>query len=144
LFMNLDRFHQAQSGVIDLVLGDLRAGKKRSHWMWFIFPQVVGLGSSELARRYAIGSLEEARAYLADPVLGGRLRLCAELLLGVEGKSALEIMGSPDDLKLRSSMTLFAYVASGSEPFVAVIGRYFEGSPDPLTLEVIDGWRVSS
>lgn len=108
--------------------------------MWFIFPQVRGLGSSDMARRFAINSLAEAHAYLCDPVLGGRLESCAELLLKVEGRSALSIMGNPDDLKLRSSMTLFAHVASAPEPFSAVLTKYFEGVPDSATLEIIERW----
>src|SRR5262245_14233201 len=105
---DLDRFVDAQNGAYERALSELRAGHKRSHWMWFIFPQIAGLGSSSMAEKYAIRSAEEASAYLADPVLGSRLLRCVDAVLAIEGKSAHEIFGSPDDLKLRSSMTLFA------------------------------------
>ena len=134
--MTLDRFVQAQDGVYDDALAELTAGRKRTHWMWFIFPQITGLGSSPAAQRYAIGSLDEARAYLAHPVLGPRLRECAQALLAVGGKSAEEILGYPDDLKLRSSMTLFARAADEPEVFEAVLDRFYDG-PDPRTLELL-------
>src|SRR5690349_24014751 len=104
---NLDRFIDAQNGVYEQALSELKAGRKRSHWMWFIFPQIAGLGTSAMAEKYAIRSAEEAAAYLADPVLGSRLRRCVNAILGIDGLSAHEVFGSPDDLKLRSSMTLF-------------------------------------
>ena len=134
---DLARFHDAQDGVYDRALAELRAGSKRSHWMWFVFPQIAGLGLSETARRYAIRDLAEARAYLADPVLGARLRECAEALNTVEGRSAAQIMGHPDDLKLRSSMTLFAAAADDPAPFRAVLERYYGGEEDPATLDRI-------
>jgi uncharacterized protein (DUF1810 family) len=133
---NLDRFVEAQDGVYDDALAELTAGRKRTHWMWFIFPQIAGLGSSATAQRYAIRSLDEARAYLAHPVLGPRLRECAQALLSVPGRSAREILGHPDDLKLRSSMTLFARAADDPAPFEAVLDRYYDG-PDPLTLTLL-------
>ena len=134
---DLGRFHDAQQDTYDRALAELRAGSKRSHWMWFVFPQIAGLGLSETARRYAIRDLAEARAYLADPVLGARLRECAEALNTVEGRSAAQIMGHPDDLKLRSSMTLFAAAADDPAPFRAVLERYYGGEEDPATLDRI-------
>jgi uncharacterized protein (DUF1810 family) len=132
----LDRFVSAQASVYPSALAELTAGRKRTHWMWFIFPQIAGLGSSPAAQRYAIASLDEARAYLAHPVLGPRLRECADALLAVEGKSAEEILGYPDDLKLRSSMTLFARAADDPDVFEAVLERYYDG-PDPRTLALL-------
>ena len=134
---DLGRFIAAQDGVYPGALAELRAGRKRTHWMWFVFPQIAGLGSSAMARRYAIGSLVEARAYLADAVLGPRLIECASALLSVEGRSAEEIMGYPDDLKLRSSMTLFRRAAPEIEVFQEVLDRYYEGKPDPQTLNKV-------
>ena len=134
--MTLDRFVQAQDGVYDDALAELTAGRKRTHWMWFVFPQIAGLGSSPTAQRYAIRSLDEARAYLAHPVLGPRLRECAQALLAVPGRSAHEILGHPDDLKLRSSMTLFARAAEDPALFEAVLDRFYDG-PDPLTLTLL-------
>jgi uncharacterized protein (DUF1810 family) len=132
----LDRFVEAQDGVYDDALAELTAGRKRTHWMWFVFPQIAGLGSSPTARFYAIASLDEAKAYLAHPVLGPRLRECAQALLAVQGRSAREILGYPDDLKLRSSMTLFARAADDPALFQAVLDRYYDG-PDPLTLKLL-------
>ena len=132
----LDRFVSAQASVYPSALAELAAGRKRTHWMWFIFPQIAGLGSSPAAQRYAIASLDEARAYLAHPVLGPRLRECARALLAVEGKSAEKILGYPDDLKLRSSMTLFARAADDPDVFEAVLERYYDG-PDPRTLALL-------
>jgi uncharacterized protein (DUF1810 family) len=136
--MSLDRFVSAQDGVYPDALAELRAGRKRTHWMWFVFPQFAGLGSSPTAQRYAIDSLDEARAYLAHPVLGPRLRECAAALLAVEGRSAEDIFGYPDDLKLRSSMTLFAQIAEDPAVFTAVLDRYYDG-PDERTVELIAG-----
>jgi uncharacterized protein (DUF1810 family) len=133
---DLDRFVSAQASVYPSALSELTAGRKRTHWMWFIFPQIAGLGSSPAAQRYAIASLDEARAYLAHPVLGPRLRECADALLAVDGKSAEEILGYPDDLKLRSSMTLFARAADDPDVFEAVLERYYDG-PDPRTLALL-------
>lgn len=130
----LGRFVAAQEGVYERALAELRAGAKRSHWMWFVFPQVAGLGASPMAQRYAIGSLEEAEAYLAHPVLGERLRACTAAVNAVAGRSAHAIFGSPDDLKFRSSMTLFARAAPGEPLFADALARYFDGAPDPRTL----------
>jgi uncharacterized protein (DUF1810 family) len=135
---DLRRFVEAQAGVYEQACAELRAGRKRSHWMWFVFPQVRGLGSSEMAVRYAISSLEEARAYLEHPVLGPRLRECAGIVLGVKGKTVEEIFGYPDDLKFHSSMTLFARAAESSSEgrvFADVLERYFGGEMDRGTLE---------
>ena len=131
---NLERFVAAQEGVHERALAELRAGEKRSHWMWFIFPQIAGLGFSPMAQRYAIGSLDEARAYLAHPVLGDRLRACTAAVNGVTGRSAHVLFGSPDDVKFRSSMTLFTRTAPQEPLFAAAMVRYFDGEPDPLTL----------
>jgi uncharacterized protein (DUF1810 family) len=130
---DLGRFVGAQAGVYDRALAELRAGRKRSHWMWFVFPQIAGLGSSPTARRYAIASLREARAYLAHPVLGPRLVECASALLEVEGRTAGEILGHPDELKLRSSMTLFAHADPAQPVFRAVLDQYFGGQEDEAT-----------
>jgi uncharacterized protein (DUF1810 family) len=132
----LDRFVEAQDGVYDDALAELTTGRKRTHWMWFIFPQIAGLGSSPTAQFYAIASLDEAKAYLAHPVLGPRLRECARALLAVDGRSAHDIFGYPDDLKLRSSMTLFARAADDPAPFQAVLDRFYDG-PDPRTLALL-------
>ena len=130
---NLQRFVDAQASTYTQALSELKNGAKRTHWMWFIFPQIAGLGSSSMAVKYAIGGLDEAKAYLDHPVLGPRLRECAEAVLAVEGKSARQIMGSPDDIKLRSSMTLFVE-AGGDSVFQGVIDKYFDGAADEATL----------
>lgn len=135
--MSLDRFLEAQRPVYDNVLAELGDGCKQTHWMWFIFPQIAGLGRSSLAQYYAINDLDEAHAYLTHPVLGDRLRECSEALLGIQGKTANEIFGSPDDMKLRSSMTLFASVAGDESLFAMVLERYFHGELDKLTLDKI-------
>jgi len=133
----LERFVEAQEGVHARALEELRGGRKTSHWMWFVFPQVAGLGFSPMSQRYAIGSLDEARAYLAHPVLGPRLVTCAQALLSHPDRTALDIMGSPDDAKLRSSMTLFA-LATGSEPvFQQVLDTFFAGERDPRTVALL-------
>lgn len=134
----LQRFVEAQAGVHEIALGELRGGRKRSHWMWFVFPQVAGLGQSPTAREYAIGSLREARAYLEHPVLGARLRECAQVLLDVDDAAgdAESIFGGLDAMKLRSSMTLFDRAAPG-EVFAAVLERYFGGRRDERTLELL-------
>jgi uncharacterized protein (DUF1810 family) len=125
----------AQEGVFETALQELTRGQKMSHWMWFIFPQVGGLGSSAMAERYAIRSLAEAEAYLKHPILSRRLRQCAEALLALTGKSASEIMGYPDDMKLRSSMTLFAKAAGQSEEiFQRVLDKYYVGETDEQAL----------
>ena len=132
------RFLAAQDPIYADALGEIRAGHKRTHWMWFVFPQAIGLGTSHTAQHYAIRSMDEARAYLAHPTLGHRLRECTETLLRVRGKSASEIFGYTDDVKLRSSMTLFASVAEEDSVFEEVLQRYFGGKPDPLTLQFIE------
>ena len=134
---DLDRFVLAQADDYDRALAEIRAGQKRSHWMWYVFPQLEGLGSSAMARRYAIRSRAEAEAYLGHPVLGPRLRECAEAALGVDGPSAHEIFGSPDDAKLRSSATLFAAVSPAGSAFHRLLDRYFDGVPDPRTTELL-------
>jgi uncharacterized protein (DUF1810 family) len=133
---DLQRFVEAQAPVFDRVLGELRAGCKQSHWMWFIFPQIAGLGRSATARYYAIRSREEAAAFLAHPLLGSRLAQCAGEVEAVEGRSARQIFGSIDALKLHSSMTLFASVTD-KPIFKRIIGKYFGGRPDPATLELL-------
>jgi len=135
---NLGRFVEAQNGDYERALSELRAGHKRSHWMWFIFPQIACLGSSFMAEKYAIRSAEEAAAYLADPVLGGRLLRCVEAVLAIEGKSANEVFGSPDDFKLRSSMTLFAAISEHGSPFHKVIDRLYRGEFDDRTIQLLD------
>ena len=132
---DLRRFAKAQAPVYDRVLAELEAGRKRTHWMWFVFPQIAGLGSSFMAQKFAIRSLDEAQAYLADPVLGERLRRCTDVMNGLEGGSALAILGSPDDMKFRSSMTLFHRAAPTEPRFTAALARYFGGEADPATLE---------
>jgi uncharacterized protein (DUF1810 family) len=130
---DLQRFVDAQAPVIEDAIAELRAGRKRSHWMWFVFPQLAGLGSSAMAQRYAIGGREEARAYLAHPVLGARLVRCAEAILSVHGASAREILGSPDDLKLQSSMTLFSALPAAPAVFARVLERFYGGERCPAT-----------
>jgi uncharacterized protein (DUF1810 family) len=130
---DLERFVQAQAGVHDLALAELRAGRKTGHWMWFVFPQLTGLGSSPMSQRYAIGSLDEARAYLGDPVLGPRLRACTAAVLAQDDRTAEAIFGGVDAMKLRSSMTLFHRAAPEEPVFRHVLDQFFEGAPDPLT-----------
>jgi uncharacterized protein (DUF1810 family) len=130
---DLDRFLAAQSPVYDDVVAELRGGRKSSHWMWFVFPQIAGLGYSEMSLRYAIGSLDEARAYLAHPLLGTRLRECAGLVLGAAAPSAEDIFGRVDAVKLRSSMTLFHRAAPAEPLFERVLARYFGGVADEAT-----------
>jgi uncharacterized protein (DUF1810 family) len=134
--LSLQRFVAAQAPVYAQVCAELRAGRKATHWMWFVFPQIRGLGTSATSRLYAIGSREEAHAYLAHPLLGVRLRECTALTLGVESRTAHEIFGSPDDLKFHSSMTLFAAVAAGEMIFDAALRKYFAGR-DARTLEYL-------
>ena len=136
---DLQRFVEAQDPVIEGVREELRSGRKRTHWMWYVFPQLEGLGRSRTAQRYAIGSREEAEAYLAHPILGPRLRECTEVVNGLEGRSASGIFGSPDDLKFRSSMTLFDTVADDSGPFRTALRRYYDNEPDTKTLELLAG-----
>jgi uncharacterized protein (DUF1810 family) len=132
---DLRRFADAQDRVHDTVLAEIRAGAKRSHWIWFVFPQLRGLGHSATAQRYGISSLDEARAYLAHPTLGPRLRECARLVGQIDGRSAGDIFGSPDDLKVRSSMTLFARATDDNADFRAVLDKLYDGIEDALTVE---------
>ena len=135
---DLRRFVDAQAPVYAQARDELAAGRKQSHWMWFVFPQLRGLGRSAMAHRYGIASRAEAVAYLAHPLLGARLLECTGLMLAAPpGASAHAILGSPDDLKFRSSMTLFAAVAPASAPFAAALARFFEGRPDPATLSLL-------
>jgi uncharacterized protein (DUF1810 family) len=131
---NLQRFLDAQATDYAPALAEVRAGRKRSHWMWYIFPQIQGLGFSSISQRYALADLAEAAAYLAHPVLGARLVEISQALLGLAGSNATAVMGSPDDLKLRSSMTLFARVPGASPVFGQVLDKFFEGQPDGQTL----------
>jgi uncharacterized protein (DUF1810 family) len=131
---DLDRFLVAQAATYAGALAELRSGRKVGHWIWFIFPQVAGLGSSEMSRRYAIASLDEARAYLEHPVLGARLRECAVALLDVDGRTAEAILGSLDALKVRSSMTLFRHADPGEPLFAAVLERFYGGIEDGATV----------
>jgi len=133
---DLNRFIRAQDPVYRNVQGELARGRKQTHWMWFIFPQVAGLGFSAMSQRYAIGSRAEAEAYLAHPVLGARLIECTKLVLAVEGRTINAILGAPDDAKFRSSMTLFGAV-SGEPVFDQAIARYFAGERDSATLEIL-------
>lgn len=134
----LKRFLEAQARDYELALAEIKAGRKRSHWMWYIFPQVKGLGFSSTSQHYAIRDLKEAQAYLRHPVLGPRLIGISEVLLGLGGNNANLIFGSPDDLKLKSSMTLFASVPDGDPIFQQVLQKYFQGKPDPHTLTLLN------
>ncbi|OBF09880.1 DUF1810 domain-containing protein [Mycobacterium sp. 852002-10029_SCH5224772] len=131
---DLQRFVDAQAPVYGNVVAELRDGRKRSHWMWFVFPQLRGLGGSPTAVHYGISSLDEARAYLRHELLGPRLRECARLVTAVQGRSVGQIFGSPDDLKLCSSMTLFARATEANDDFVAVLEKYYDGRQDRLTV----------
>ncbi len=132
---DLDRFVQAQAGVYADALAELQRGRKTSHWMWFVFPQIAGLGSSAMARRYALSGPDEARAYLAHPVLGPRLLDCAQAAMGSGGRSASQMFGFPDDLKFRSSMTLFEHASPNAPVFAAALKALCGGERDEATLE---------
>jgi uncharacterized protein (DUF1810 family) len=138
---NLSRFVEAQAPVYEQVLAELGEGHKRSHWMWFVFPQLAGLGHSGMAQRFAIASLDEAKAYLTHPVLGGRLRECSRLVLAVQDRSIHYIFGSPDDLKFRSCMTLFSRAAPAEPVFQQCLKKYFAGHADPQTIALLRGHR---
>ena len=144
---DLSRFVEAQAPLLADVRAELAAGRKRTHWMWFVFPQLRGLGHSSMAHHFGIASRDEAIAYLAHPVLGPRLRECVELVLSVQGRTAHEIFGSPDDLKLRSCLTLFHEIdgTDGTDGIDGVFGRalakYFDGRPDPMTLQLLAAAR---
>lgn len=135
---NLKRFVQAQTPIYARALEELRLGRKRTHWMWFIFPQIAGLGNSNFSKLYAIQNRQEARAYLAHPLLGKRLQECTDTLLQIQDRRAAEIFDPPDDLKLRSCMTLFAQVAEQGSAFERLLDKYFQGQPDPKTLSLLD------
>jgi len=134
---NLQRFVDAQEGVVEGACAELRRGRKTGHWMWFIFPQLRGLGASSMAEYYGITSLAEARAYLEDPLLGERLIECSRIVTSIEGRSLREIFGSPDDMKFKSSMTLFARAAAENSIFIEAINKFCDGSSDPLTLKAV-------
>lgn len=136
---DLDRFVDAQDadGAYERALAELKAGRKQTHWMWFVFPQLRGLGASHMAQKYAISGLPEAAAYMGDAVLGPRYRACVGALNRHDDLSASAIMGSPDDVKLRSSLTLFALAAPNEAGVRAALGKYFDGKPDPRTLELL-------
>ncbi|MEE4676443.1 DUF1810 domain-containing protein [Pseudomonas alliivorans] len=136
---NLQRFVEAQQPVLTQVLAELEAGKKRSHWMWFVFPQIRGLGRSEMAQRYAISSLDEARSYLQHPVLGPRLEQCAHLIAPQVERTARQIFNSPDDMKLHSSMTLFKLAAPDRPVFQEVLDTFFDGEQDAMTVKLVRG-----
>jgi len=133
--MSLERFVEAQDKMYERALGELRRGEKRSHWMWFVFPQIAGLGHSDMARRYAIESLEEAEAYLAHPLLGQRLRECVGVLNTVDGRTISQIMGYPDDMKLRSCLTLFSRATRDNQVFLDALDKYYAGEVDRETLK---------
>lgn len=136
--LDLERFITAQESIYDRALAELQAGRKQTHWMWFVFPQLRGLGLSRTSLFYGLASLDEARTYLAHPVLGGRLEACTQAVLAHEGRTAHAIFGSPDDLKLRSSMTLFGRADGRTDsPYCAVLRGFFGGKADPLTLELL-------
>jgi uncharacterized protein (DUF1810 family) len=134
---DLQRFVRAQEDDYAQALAEIRSGRKRSHWMWYILPQFEGLGQSSMSKRYSIKSVDEAEAYLQHPILGSRLVECCEAALGVEGRSAREIFGSPDDLKLRSCATLFAHVSPAGSVFDRLLGKYFQGNRDDRTLRLM-------
>ena len=134
---NLDRFLEAQDAVFENVRSELREGRKRTHWMWFIFPQIAGLGHSPMSKTFAISSLLEAEAYLKHPVLGPRLRECTQLVNAVEGRSISQIFGDPDDMKFRSSMTLFAHATTDNRVFQDALQKYFAGKHDQATIELL-------
>jgi len=134
---DLSRFVEAQEGDYEQAIAEIRSGRKHSHWMWYVFPQFEGLGFSSTSRRYAIKSLAEARAYLNHPVLGPRLLECVEETLGIEGRSAHDIFGSPDDMKLRSCATLFAHVSPAGSEFDRLLDKYFKGEVDDKTLQLL-------
>lgn len=136
---DLQRFVEAQNPVYDQVMQELQAGRKRSHWMWYVFPQLDGLGHSAMAERYALAGIDEARAYLAHPLLGPRLQACVTALLQHHDKSAREMLGSPDHLKLRSCLTLFAQAAPGNPLFQLALVQFYDGEPDALTLAMLQG-----
>ena len=141
---NLQRFVEAQASVYEQARAELRAGSKRSHWMWFIFPQITGLGSSPMAVRYAITSKDEAAAYFNHPILGPRLRECTQLVTQIENRSIDQIFGSPDNLKFRSSITLFAQATPDNQVFLDALQKYFDGKFDPATINQLQSIKTPS
>ena len=139
---DLSRFILAQENIYDQALAELKSGHKRSHWMWYIFPQIAGLGESTFSKHYAIKSVEEARHYLIHPILGTRLLECTTAVLAVEGRSAAEIFGYLDDLKFKSSMTLFGSVAGPRSVFVRIRAKYFDGDYDVKTVQLLEKLRI--
>ena len=137
--MRLERFIEAQMPVYAQALAELKAGRKASHWMWFVLPQIAGLGQSAMSRAYAIQSLAEARAYLAHPLLGARLRECCQAVMNLRGKSAHDIFGSIDEMKFRSCLTLFAEADHDEVLFFNLLETYFDGDADEATLEILSG-----
>jgi uncharacterized protein (DUF1810 family) len=134
---DLNRFTSAQVGVSDKALTEIRRGRKETHWMWFVFPQLVGLGSSAMATRYGISSIEEAKAYLDHPILGPRLIECTQAVVDLDNLSAREIFGTPDDIKLRSCATLFAQVSPAGSVFHQTLDKYYMSEPDPKTMSLL-------
>ena len=134
----MQKFIEAQEAIYPQVLSELETGRKVSHWMWFIFPQIQGLGRSSTAQYYAIKDAEQARVYLRHPILGARLKECAEILLRLKGKTAIDIFGDIDAVKLRSSMTLFSVVAGQDSVFASILKKYFNAEPDALTLQILN------
>ena len=136
--IDLQIFVQAQEDMYEQALAELKNGSKESHWMWFVFPQIAGLGNSEMARKYAIPNLADAKAYLSHDLLGSRLRECTEAVLAVEGRTAHEILGSPDDMKLKSCMTLFEVADGPGSVFSSILEKYFEGQRDERSLTILN------
>ena len=136
--IDLQIFVQAQEDIYEQALAELKNGSKESHWMWFVFPQIAGLGNSEMARKYAIPNLADAKAYLSHDLLGSRLRECTEAVLAVEGRTAHEIFGSPDDVKLKSCMTLFEVADGPDSVFSSILEKYFEGQRDERSLMILN------
>ena len=136
--IDLQIFVQAQEDIYEQALAELKNGSKESHWMWFVFPQIAGLGNSEMARKYAIPNMADAKAYLSHDLLGSRLRECTEAVLAVEGRTAHEILGSPDDMKLKSCMTLFEVADGPDSVFSSILEKYFEGQRDERSLMILN------
>ena len=136
--IDLQIFVQAQEDMYEQALAELKNGSKESHWMWFVFPQIAGLGNSEMARKYAIPNMADAKAYLSHDLLGSRLRECTEAVLAVEGRTAHEILGSPDDMKLKSCMTLFEVADGPGSVFSSILEKYFEGQRDERSLTILN------
>lgn len=137
----LQRFVEAQKNIYENVVNELKKGGKGSCWMWFVFPQVAGLGRTPTAEKYSIKSVEEARSYISHPVLGPRLHECTQLVVNIDGRTANQIFGFPDDLKFRSSMTLFKHIAEDNQIFLDAIAKYYDGKEDDLTIKVLESWQ---